>query len=75
MTNTPRHYPAGTPKHLTFRTGDPITATLPNGHTVTGTFIDRHTITTGGHRDTQALVRMDGDTYDSTLAFESIHHA
>jgi len=63
------------PKHLTFRTGDAITVTLPNGRTATGAFIDRHTITTGGRRDVQALVRMDGDTYDTVLSFETIHHA
>jgi hypothetical protein len=75
VNSAPRSYPAGTPKHLTFRTGDAITTTLPDGHTVTGTFIDRHTITTGGQHDTQALVRMDTDTYDTVLSFETIHHA
>lgn len=75
MNRTPRTYPAGTPKHLTFRTGDPITTTLPDGSLATGTFIDRHAVTTGGQRDVQALVRMDGDTYDTVLSFETIRHA
>lgn len=64
------------PKHLTFRTGDRIEIRTPDGHPVAhGAFIDRHTITTGGRPDTQALVRMDGDTYDTVLSFETIHHA
>lgn len=64
------------PKHLTFRTGDRIELRTPDGHTIAhGTFIDRHTITTGGIRDTQALIREDGHTWDSIVSFETIRHA
>ena len=64
------------PKHLAFRAGNRIEIRTPDGRTIAqGTFIDRHTITTGGRRDVQALVRMDGDSYDTVLSFETIHHA
>lgn len=65
-----------TPKHLTFRTGDRIELRTPDGRTIArGVFIDRHILTTGGTRDTQALIREDGHTWDSIVSFETIRPA